>query len=95
MATLSDAEVKEALADLPGWELAGSDIVREYTFADFKAALAFVNQVGERAEAANHHPDIDIRWNKVKLALSTHSEGGLTNNDFALAAEIESLSGTR
>ena len=95
MATMSDAEVKEALADLPGWELAGSDIVREYKFADFKAALAFVNQVGERAEAANHHPDIDIRWNKVKLALSTHSEGGLTSNDFALAAEIESLAGTR
>jgi 4a-hydroxytetrahydrobiopterin dehydratase len=95
MATLSDTEVKTALADLPGWELVGSDIVREYKFADFKAALAFVNQVGERAEAANHHPDIDIRWNKVKLALSTHSEGGLTNNDFALAAEIESLSGTR
>jgi 4a-hydroxytetrahydrobiopterin dehydratase len=95
MATLSDAEVKESLADLPGWELAGSDIVKEYKFADFKAALAFVNQVGERAEAANHHPDIDIRWNKVKLALSTHSEGGLTSNDFALAAEIESLAGTR
>ena len=95
MATLSDAEVKDALADLPGWELAGSDIVKEYKFADFKAALDFVNQVGERAEAANHHPDIDIRWNKVKLALSTHSEGGLTNNDFTLAAEIESLAGTR
>jgi 4a-hydroxytetrahydrobiopterin dehydratase len=95
MATMSDTEVKDSLADLPGWELAGSDIVREYKFADFKAALAFVNQVGERAEAANHHPDIDIRWNTVKLALSTHSEGGLTNNDFALAAEIESLAGTR
>jgi 4a-hydroxytetrahydrobiopterin dehydratase len=95
MATLSDAEVKGALADLPGWEVAGSDIVKEYKFADFKAALEFVNQVGERAEAANHHPDIDIRWNKVKLALSTHSEGGLTTNDFALAAEIESLAGTR
>ena len=92
---MSDTEVKAALADLPGWELAGSDIVKEYKFADFVAAMAFVNQVAERAEAANHHPDIDIRWNKVRLALSTHSEGGLTNNDFALAAEIESLSGTR
>jgi 4a-hydroxytetrahydrobiopterin dehydratase len=95
MATMSDTEVKAALADLPGWELAGSEIVKEYKFADFAAAMAFVNQVAERAEAANHHPDIDIRWNKVRLALSTHSEGGLTNNDFALAAEIESLAGTR
>ena len=95
MATMSDTEVKAALADLPGWELAGSDIVKEYKFADFVAAIAFVNQVAERAEAANHHPDIDIRWNKVRLALSTHSQGGLTGNDFALAAEIESLAGTR
>jgi 4a-hydroxytetrahydrobiopterin dehydratase len=92
---MSDTEVKAALADLPGWELAGSDIVKEYKFADFAAAIAFVNQLAERAEAANHHPDIDIRWNKVRLALSTHSEGGLTSNDFALAAEIESLAGTR
>jgi len=95
MATMSDTEVKAALADLPGWEVLGSDIVKEYKLADFAAAMAFVNQVAEAAEAANHHPDIDIRWNKVRLALSTHSEGGLTNNDFALAAEIESLAGTR
>ena len=95
MATMSDTEVKAALADLPGWELAGSDIVKEYKFADFVAAIAFVNQLADRAEAANHHPDIDIRWNKVRLALSTHSEGGLTQNDFTLAAQIESLAGTR
>jgi 4a-hydroxytetrahydrobiopterin dehydratase len=91
---LSDTEVKAALADVPGWELAGADIVKEYKFANFVAAMAFVNQVAERAEAANHHPDIDIRWNKVRLALSTHSEGGLTRNDFGLAAEIEGLAGT-
>jgi 4a-hydroxytetrahydrobiopterin dehydratase len=95
MATLSDTEVKAALADLPGWELTGVDIVKEYKFKDFVAAIAFVNQLADRAEAANHHPDIDIRWNKVRLALSTHSEGGLTKNDFALATEIEALaSGT-
>jgi len=93
MATLSDTEVKTALADLPGWELVGADIVKQYKFADFVAAMAFVNQLADRAEAANHHPDIDIRWNKVRLALSTHSEGGLTRNDFALAAEIEALTG--
>lgn len=95
MATLSDTEVNDALADIPGWELSGSEIVKQYTFADFAAAMAFVNQVAAAAEAANHHPDIDIRWNKVRLALSTHSQGGLTNNDFALAAQIESLAGTR
>ena len=95
MATMSDTEVKDALADLPNWELSGSDIVKEYKSADFVAAMAFVNQVAEAAEAANHHPDIDIRWNKVRLALSTHSQGGLTRNDFTLAAQIESLAGTR
>jgi 4a-hydroxytetrahydrobiopterin dehydratase len=95
MATLSDTEVKAALADLPGWELVGSDIVKEYKFADFVGSIAFVNQLADAAEAANHHPDIDIRWNKVRLALSTHSEGGLTEKDFSLAAEFESLAGTR
>ena len=95
MATMSDTEVKDALADLPNWELSGGEIVKEYKFADFAAAMAFVNQVAEAAEAANHHPDIDIRWNKVRLALSTHSQGGLTQNDFTLAAQIESLAGTR
>ena len=95
MAIMSDTEVKDALADIPGWELSGTEIVKQYKLADFVAAMAFVNQVAEAAEAANHHPDIDIRWNKVRLALSTHSEGGLTNNDFALAAQIESLAGTR
>jgi 4a-hydroxytetrahydrobiopterin dehydratase len=94
MATMSDTEVKAALGELPGWELVGGDIVKEYKFADFVAAIAFVNQLADRAEAANHHPDIDIRWNKVRLALSTHSEGGLTSNDFALAAEIEGLAGS-
>jgi 4a-hydroxytetrahydrobiopterin dehydratase len=93
MAIMSDAEVKAALGELPGWELAGGDIVKEYKFADFVAAIAFVNQLADRAEAANHHPDIDIRWNKVRLALSTHSEGGLTGKDFALATEIEALAG--
>ncbi len=95
MATMSETEVKDALADLPGWELVGSEIVRDYKFADFVAAMAFVNLVADAAEAANHHPDIDIRWNKVRLALSTHSQGGLTHNDFVLAAQIESLAGTR
>jgi 4a-hydroxytetrahydrobiopterin dehydratase len=91
MATLSDTEVKDALAGAPGWELAGVEIVKQYQFKDFVEAMAFVNRVAEAAEAANHHPDIDIRWNKVRLALSTHSQGGLTANDFALAGQIEDL----
>ena len=94
MATLSDTEVKAALGELPGWELAGADIVKEYKFADFVAAIAFVNRLADAAEAAQHHPDIDIRWNKVRLALSTHSEGGLTAKDFSLASQIEGLAST-
>ena len=93
MALLSDTEVKSALGGLPGWELAGTEIVKEYKFADFNEAMGFVNRVAQAAEAANHHPDIDIRWNKVRLALSTHSEGGLTKNDVALAGQIEGLAG--
>jgi len=94
MATLSDTEVKTALGGLPGWELTGGEIVKEYKFADFVAALAFVNRLAERAEAANHHPDIDIRWNTVRLALATHSEGGLTRKDFDLAQQIEGVVGS-
>jgi 4a-hydroxytetrahydrobiopterin dehydratase len=93
MATLSDTDVKAALVDVPGWELAGADIVKEYKFKDFVAAMAFVNRVADRAEAANHHPDIDIRWNKVTLVLSTHSEGGVTQLDIELAHRIGESTG--
>ncbi len=85
---LTDAQVEEGLKRLPGWELKDGEITRLYKFADFKAALAFVNRVGELAEAADHHPDIDIRYNKVRLTLSTHSAGGLTEKDLRLAAQI-------
>jgi 4a-hydroxytetrahydrobiopterin dehydratase len=91
MALLDDAAVEEGLQRLPGWERRGNEIVRTFVRKDFRGAMAFVNQVAEAAEAAGHHPDIDIRWNKVTLALSTHSEGGLTANDFALAARIGEL----
>lgn len=73
---------------VPCWENNGKEITRTYKFKDFKEALAFVNRVAELADAADHHPDIDIRWNKVKLTLSTHSAGGLTEKDFALARQI-------
>jgi 4a-hydroxytetrahydrobiopterin dehydratase len=96
MATLSEAEVQERLADLEGWELATGggtpSIEREFELADFAAALAFVNRVGELAEAAGHHPDILLHgWNKVRLTLSTHSQAGLTEADFELAGQIDGL----
>ena len=91
MAELTPEQVKAALASLKQWNKQSAVIARTYQCKDFKAALAFVNQVAELAEQAQHHPDIDIRWNKVTLALSTHSEGGLTQKDFDLAAKIDAL----
>ncbi len=86
---LTDAQVEEGLKRFPGWELKDGEITRLYKFTDFRAALAFVNRAGELAEAADHHPDIDIRYNKVRLTLSTHSAGGLTEKDFSLAGRID------
>jgi 4a-hydroxytetrahydrobiopterin dehydratase len=93
MAALTDAEIEQRLAGAEHWRLdAGSSIVRELELADFAAAIAFVNGVAALAEAANHHPDIFVHgWNKVRLTLSTHSQGGLTDADFALAGEIDGL----
>jgi 4a-hydroxytetrahydrobiopterin dehydratase len=91
---LTQPEMTARLADLPDWTSAESDepaITATYKLADFAAALAFVNAVGAEAEQRNHHPDIDIRWNTVTLVLSTHSEGGLTEADFDLAATISAL----
>lgn len=88
---LADSEIPAQLEEVPDWNQEGSEIVRQFQFADFAAAMVFVNAVAEKAEAANHHPDIDIRWNKVLLRLSTHSAGGLTKADFALAKEIDRL----
>jgi 4a-hydroxytetrahydrobiopterin dehydratase len=93
MTTLTPAEIEQRLADAGEWQLDGErSIVRELKFDDFAAAIAFVNRVAELAEQANHHPDILLHgWNKVRLTLSTHSEGGLTDADFRLAARIEDL----
>ena len=89
--TLADQEVEERLAG-SDWRREGQAIVREWTFADFAQAIAFVNRVAEAAEAANHHPDILVHgWNKVRLELSTHSQGGLTEADFGMAARIDTL----
>jgi 4a-hydroxytetrahydrobiopterin dehydratase len=91
---LTDDDVSTRLQDLPEWERAEGDepaITATYKLADFAAALAFVNAVGAEAEAMDHHPDIDIRWNRVTLVLSTHSAGGLTVKDFVLAKTISGL----
>ena len=93
MALLSDAEIRERLQAVPEWAAEGGRAIsRELTFTDFRAAVAFVDQVAELAEAANHHPDILLHgWNKVRLTLSTHSAGGLTQADFRLAGEIDDV----
>lgn len=88
---LTEEEIAERLGEAHGWEREGAEIVRGYEWGDFREALAFVNAVGEAAEEANHHPDIDIRWNKVTLRLSTHSKGGLTGKDFLMARRINEL----
>ena len=91
-AVLSSEEVDAAVAEQGlAWERVGDELVTTVELHDFAAALAFVNGVGAAAEAANHHPDIDIRWNKVHLVLTTHSAGGLTVLDIALAAAIDRL----
>ena len=91
MQKLSDNQVQQALATLPGWTLQNGEIVQQRTFKDFVAAMAFVNDVAQLAEAAGHHPDIDIRYNRVRLGLVTHDAGGITENDAALAQKINNL----
>ena len=91
MSPLSDDEVSSGLEPLPGWERAGDEITKEFRLANFRDSIAFVVRLSYEAEAANHHPDLDIRWNRVRVALSTHSEGGITAKDLDLAATIEGL----
>ncbi|GAY13183.1 4a-hydroxytetrahydrobiopterin dehydratase [Pseudonocardia sp. N23] len=87
---LDDAAITSALADLPGWDRDGDSIVRTAELPDFPTAIRVVGEVGDDAERADHHPDIDIRWRTLTFRLSTHSAGGLTAKDTALAAEISS-----
>jgi len=91
MPALSADEANRRLAALPEWKIVSGELVRTFQFKDFRAALAFVNQVGELAETAGHHPDIDIRYNRVRLALVTHDAGGITSKDFDLAAVTENF----
>ena len=91
MTALTTAELDAALATLPEWTIEGGEIVRTYAFADFVAAIAFVDRVAPLAEGAGHHPDIDIRYNRVRIALTTHDEGGITAKDTALAAQFDGI----
>ncbi len=93
MARLSEAEIADHLAQRPDWSLENNEIVRTFRLANFPAAIAFVTHVAFLAEAAGHHPDIDIRYNRVRIALTTHDAGGLTAKDFALAAAIDEILG--
>ena len=88
MAVLSDDEIRQQLQGLEGWRLEGESIVSDLRFSGFPDAVAFVVRVSFAAEAANHHPDLDIRYNEVRIALSTHSEGGVTAKDLDLARTI-------
>lgn len=89
--SLSAVEIQTHLAQLPGWSLEGDVIQTVKTFDGFPSAIAFVNQLVAPAEAAGHHPDITISYNKVTIALTTHDAGGLTAKDFAVAAQINQL----
>ena len=91
MPKLTKIQIKSALRTVPDWKQHRREINRTYQFKDFPAAVKFVNRAARLAEKAWHHPDIDIRWNKVTLVLSTHSEGGLTEKDFALARKFDRL----
>jgi 4a-hydroxytetrahydrobiopterin dehydratase len=92
MKKLSAPEIKTALACVPDWKKKDLVIVRAYQFKDFPAAIKFVSAAAGLAERARHHPDIDIRWNKVTLTLTTHDAGGLTKKDFDLAGKFDRLS---
>jgi 4a-hydroxytetrahydrobiopterin dehydratase len=91
MALLSDEDVAARLQG-SDWRREGDEIVRDLKFSDFAEAMAFVNKVAEAAEAANHHPDILVHgWNRVRLSLTNHAQGGLTEADFVLAGQIDGL----
>lgn len=91
MAKLSEIEIQEQLHDLPGWSYEGGSLTRDYVFPDFAVAFAFVTRLALWAEKANHHPDLDIRYNKVRIGLISHDAGGITARDIAMAQKISTL----
>jgi 4a-hydroxytetrahydrobiopterin dehydratase len=91
MATLSDDEINQKLEGLDGWERKGDAIVKSFNRGDFVGSVKFVDSLVEPAEDMGHHPDVSISWDTVEVAITTHSEGGLTGNDFELAAKVDAL----
>ncbi|MBK5231803.1 MAG: 4a-hydroxytetrahydrobiopterin dehydratase [Thermoleophilia bacterium] len=89
MALLNDDEIETRLGTLNGWTRRGDEIVREFEFEDFVGSIRFVDALVAPAERMGHHPDLSISWNKVEVAITNHSEGGLTPSDFELAGEVE------
>lgn len=93
MAVLTDAEIQKELTSLNGWQRNGGAIQRVFRFPDFKAAMQFVNKIADAAEQANHHPDIDIRYNTVTMSLVSHDSGGVTQRDVRMAGTINKIAG--
>jgi 4a-hydroxytetrahydrobiopterin dehydratase len=91
MAVLDDSEIDARLDGLSGWTRSGTAIEKTFECGDFVGSVKFVDGIVASAEEMNHHPDVAISWDKVTLTLSTHSEGGLTENDFELAAKLDAL----
>ena len=91
MPVLSDDEIRSRLEDLDGWSFEDGALTKTFKFEDFAASVDFVVRITPPAEEMNHHPDVAISWNKVTLTLSTHSEGGVTMNDFELASRVDPL----
>jgi 4a-hydroxytetrahydrobiopterin dehydratase len=93
MSALTQSEISSLLKSLPRWKVDGGKLIRDWKFKDFREAMSFVNQVAELAESAGHHPDIDIRYNAVRLGLVSHDAGGITERDSKMAGQIDSRFG--
>ena len=91
MSVLAEKEIQQCLSELPGWKYGNNSIEKLFEFKDFAAAIKFVNRVAEAAEQANHHPDIDIRYNMVRMSLTSHDSGGVTARDFRMAKQITEI----
>ena len=91
MALLSDSDIEQRLGELDGWSRDGGAIVKTYENEDFVGSVKFVDSLVEPAEGMGHHPDLEISWDKVTVKITNHAEGGLTSNDFELAAKIDAL----
>lgn len=91
MPALSPQETETRVRNLSGWQIESGELTKTFSFKDFLSSVDFVNQIAKAAEGAGHHPDIDIRYNQVRIALVTHDAGGMTDKDFELAREIEKL----